>query len=363
MMRKRYFVKQSLSKELNAGPKAKLDTYKTLERLGYEPILYESGAERRLPRYFQGLKIVFKLIRLKDSIVLMENPIKNWRFLTLANRIMRSRKNRLILLIHDIESERYVFPKHIEYSYIGSFNSIIAHNEAMKAFLASQIDEEIKIYTLNIFDYLLDPGFKIETKPNCRVDLKKKQWEIIFCGNLGREKSPFIYALNGIDSPNWNLNLYGRGIEDTREMPLIKYGGSFDPGKPAVNENSDFGLIWDGSSIDTCDGITGAYMKLNNPHKLSLYIALNLPVIVWNEAAAAKIVEDNGLGFSVGSLSEISNKLFALTQDEYQRFCTNMERFNKRVTSGEYLASALKQIDGYLDQEIAVYTQAKLDLK
>ncbi len=361
-MRKRYFVKQSLSKELNAGPKAKLDTYKTLERLGYDPVLYTCDAERRLPRYFQALNLFLKLIRIKNSVVFMENPIKNWRFVTLANRVMKYRNNYLILLIHDIESERYVFPKHIEYAFFNSFHSIIAHNEAMKAFLAKQVDEKINIYTLNIFDYLLDPDFRFKTKIDRPVHLVNTKWKIAFCGNLGRQKSPFIYSLDIIKPQNWTLDLYGLGIEDISKIPFISYQGSFNPNRPSINQDSGFGLIWDGGSVDTCDGITGAYMRLNNPHKLSLYIVLNLPIIVWKEAAAAKIVEDNGIGFSVNSLSEISGKLFALTQEEYQRFHKNMEIFNKRVTAGEYLTSALKQIDGYLDQETAVYTQAQLDL-
>lgn len=343
-MKKRYFIKQTLGKELNAGPKAKLDTYKTLEKLGYEPVIYVSDAEKRLPRYFQGLKIVLKLMRLKNSMVLMENPIKNWRFITAANRIMRSRGNRLVLLIHDIESERYEFPKHIEYNFFNSFNSIIAHNRAMKAFLANQLDKKIDIHTLGIFDYLLAPDFKNETQFDEVEPSAKTEWKIAFCGNLGKEKSPFIYSLNTITPKNWTLDLYGKGIEDISKIPFIKYQGSFDPNKPTVDHDSDFGLIWDGGSVNTCDGITGAYMKLNNPHKLSLYIALNLPIIVWKEAAVAKVVEDNKLGFSVNSLSEISERLSGLTFAEYEVFRNNLQAFNQKVTSGGYLESSLNEI-------------------
>ena len=343
-MKKRYFIKQSLSKELNAGPKAKLDTYKTLERLGYEPILYVSDALKRLPRYFQALKIVLKLIRLKDSVVFMENPIANWRFITAANRIMRSRNNHLILLIHDIESERYVFPKHIEYSYFNSFDSIIAHNEAMKAFLVKQLDAKIKIYTLKVFDYLHDPDFKFEAKKDQPHGVAKTKWEIVFCGNLSREKSPFIYSVNSIQPENWNLDLYGLGIDDITNIPFVKYSGSFNPNRPAVNENSDFGLIWDGGSIETCDGITGAYMMLNNPHKLSLYISLGLPIIVWDKADVAKVVKDNGIGFSVGSLSEISKKLTAIHSENYRDFCRNLISFKEKVTSGGHLTSSILEV-------------------
>jgi hypothetical protein len=344
-MRKHFFVKQSLGKELNAGPKAKVDTYRTLERLGYKPIVYISKSKYRLFRYAEGLGIVIKLVKLKNSLVFMENPIKNWRFLTVANKIMKLRNNHLVLLIHDIESERYSFPRHIEYSFINSFNSIIVHNNAMRTFLSAQVDKKIKINTLGIFDYLLDAGFKTRRLKTRPASFIKERWEIIFCGNLGREKSSFIYALDSINPENWQLDLYGSGIENMTDIPFIKYRGSFSPDNPVVDENSDFGLIWDGASIDTCEGITGNYMKINNPHKLSLYIALNLPIIVWNGAAVSKFVEDNGLGFSINSLSDISGKLSALTYADYDFFQKNLANFNAKVTSGEYLIASIMQID------------------
>lgn len=47
--------------------------------------------------------------------------------------------------------------------------------------------------------------------------------------------------------------------------------------------------VWDGDSVDTCAGNTGAYLRYNNPHKTSLYLACGMPVIVWKEAAIAAL--------------------------------------------------------------------------
>ena len=348
-MVKRFFIKQTVEKRLDAGPKAKLDTYKILEKRGFQPIIYVSNSKNRFLRYFQGLVIIFKVLHLKNSYVLIENPIENWRFLSIANRIMRLRKNYLILLIHDIESERYPdFPKQMEYSFINTFDSIIAHNEYMKEFLAGKINEKVKVYTLGIFDYLVDDEPKQNSYNVGDLNFNKDKWEVVFCGNLSRVKSSFLYSMGSIKPQNWELNLYGSGIEDISQIPLIKYKGSFNPNKPLISENSDFGLIWDGDSIYTCDGIWGNYMRINNPHKLSLYIVLNLPIIVWKDAAVAKFVEENGLGFSVASLLDISDKLSALTQKDYLTFRKNLGYFNRKVTSGEYLALSLKQINGNL---------------
>jgi hypothetical protein len=342
---KRFFIKQTLENKLDAGPKAKLDTYKTLEGMGFEPIIFVANSKYKLIRYFRGVIIILKILKLKNSFVLIENPI-DWKFLGVATRIMRLRKNHLILLIHDIESERYKhYPASIEYSFINTFDSVIAHNESMKAFLSDKINKNIKIYTLDMFDYLLDSGFKQNSKKIIPANFDEDRWQVVFCGNLTRTKSAFIYAMADIKALNWDLNLYGTGIEDISTIPFIKYRNSFSPGNPVISENSNFGLLWDGESINTCNGIWGNYLRLNNPHKLSLYIALNLPIIVWEEAAVAKLVEANGIGFTISSLSDISDKLSALTDKDYYAFCKNLEIFNRKVISGAYLPLSLKQIN------------------
>lgn len=344
-MLKRIFIKQTLTNALHAGPKAKRDTYKILESIGYGPLEYVSNTPNRLLRYLQGVIIIFKAMAIKNAIVFMENPIESWRFVTVATRIMRWRGNHLVLLIHDIESERYpIFPKEIEYSYINTFQSVIAHNDYMKAFLTERIPADIKIYTLGIFDYLIDDEVK-QKLYNSRAHLDHNKWEVVFCGNLTREKSGFLYGLNKIASQNWALNLYGLGVEDLGASPFIKYQGSFSPDKPLIQPNSHFGLIWDGYAIDTCTGIWGDYMRMNNPHKLSLYIAINLPIIVWKEAAVARFVEDNGIGFAINNLAEITAKLSALTHNDYQGFLDNLKDLNRKVTTGDYLTTALKQIN------------------
>ncbi|UXZ08780.1 hypothetical protein F1B95_08005 [Clostridium perfringens] len=62
------------------------------------------------------------------------------------------------------------------------------------------------------------------------------------------------------------------------------YKKSLSPKEIVEKIEGDFGLIWDGTSINICDGSFGEYTKFNTPHKLSMYIASEIPVIVWKEA-------------------------------------------------------------------------------
>ena len=112
----------------------------------------------------------------------------------------------------------------------------------------------------------------------------------MIAGNLRRHKAEYVYRLP--DSQKFNL--YGVGYEKQNKNNIC-YHGSFDPDElPFVLEGS-FGLVWDGDSAETCSGVYGQYLKVNNPHKCSLYLATGLPVIVWKESTVARIVKKQSL--------------------------------------------------------------------
>ena len=108
---------------------------------------------------------------------------------------------------------------------------------------------------------------------------------------------------------------------------------------------SGFGLVWDGSSIEKCDGNTGEYLKYNNPHKLSLYLVSGIPVVIWKEAAEAKFVEEYGLGITVNSLAELGEKFASLSEEEYFEMVKRVAVVSKHLKSGYYLTQAIKEIE------------------
>ncbi|TSD66987.1 hypothetical protein FFF34_006200 [Inquilinus sp. KBS0705] len=218
----------------------------------------------------------------------------------------------------------------------------------MKSFLADRLDPNIKLYPLGIFDYLLNDIYKQNLIEPLQTQSIPQKWDVIYCGNLNRVKSSFIYLANKLDKKNWLLNLYGLGLEEDIQTITTKYHGSFDPNMPIIEAGSHFGLIWDGDSIETCSGVYGKYLKMNNPHKLSLYIAINMPIIIWEQAALADFVINNGIGFTISSLHDIDDKLLNITYKEYQAFKNNLKQFNKNVTTGQYLTLSLKQVRQHL---------------
>ena len=109
--------------------------------------------------------------------------------------------------------------------------------------------------------------------------------------------------------------------------------------------NQSFGLIWDGDSIETCEGHYGEYMKFNNPHKTSLYITTGLPILIWREAAMAQFIVKNKLGVAIDSLVDLDETLDSITDDEYKILRENVLKVSKDLKNGKYTKKILEELD------------------
>ena len=198
-----------------------------------------------------------------------------------------------------------------EFEFLKASSYLIAPNKYMRKFLEDK-NVTVQMGELEIFDYLISE--EIENKI-----LKKKvssKNSIVIAGNLSKEKSAYIYLL----PMNLNFELYGVNyIEDKdSQSENINYNGSYMADKLPAVLNGRFGLVWDGSSIETCEGGYGKYLMYNNPHKVSLYLVSEIPVIIWEKAALASFIVENKIGFTINSLNDINEKLKGLSDEEYK---------------------------------------------
>ena len=125
----------------------------------------------------------------------------------------------------------------------------------------------------------------------------------------------------------------------------MEYQGCYPPEKLGRNLKSDFGLVWDGESTKTCSGIGGEYLRLIAPHKLSMYLSVGMPVIVWEESAMASFVTTNNVGVAIKDLKELESRIGSLTQDEIKNMRENASEMAKRLKSGYYLSNALSRAE------------------
>ena len=125
----------------------------------------------------------------------------------------------------------------------------------------------------------------------------------------------------------------------------MNYFGAFLPDELIKNLKGKYGLVWDGDSIETCSGGKGEYLRINNPHKLSLYLAVGLPVIIWDEAAEAEFVLRENVGFTIKSLYELSEKMALISDDDYEIMKKNAEVVGARLRNGKYMTNAIKKAE------------------
>ena len=105
----------------------------------------------------------------------------------------------------------------------------------------------------------------------------------------------------------------------------------------------DFGLVWDGHSLDGCMGDLGEYLQYNNPHKTSLYLRCGLPIIIWKRAALASFVEEHQVGLTIDSLRELDERLGSLSEEEYYAMRQRVATVSQRIAEGRYVQEAVKQ--------------------
>jgi len=85
-------------------------------------------------------------------------------------------------------------------------------------------------------------------------------------------------------------------------------------------------------------------MQYISHHKLSLYILAGLPVITNWHAGSAEIVKKYKIGFCVESLHDIKSKIDSMSDFEYQQMRHNMKLLAKRISDGQCLKNALREV-------------------
>ena len=349
---KYYIVEGIPDGKYNAQSKARNDANKILQKSGYKPfnIPTKYGVQEKIylkyKQYFsykKNYKIwkeeISKLN--KGDMIVIQYPLIN----TMLNfQNMMDYCNELgiitVILIHDLDSIRMSnMPRKIieDKNVLNKAKYIIAHNQKMKDYLVNNLGNEAeKIFLLKIFDYLID-------KPINDKNTNKND-PVVIAGNLSPEKAKYIIELKDVE--NTDFNLYGKGYNSNEKIKNIFYKGAFLPEEVPNALSGSFGLVWDGTSKNTCDGSYGNYLRYNNPHKTSLYLASKLPVIVWEESALSSFVIENKVGITIKNLDEIKQKIEKLSDEDYQEMVNNTKTISDDLHNGMYLTNVLKEIEG-----------------
>lgn len=334
-MADKYILTSVIDKDSkNAGPKAKYDIDLILEQQGYQKLDLHLPTSRiqKIEYVLFKLKQVFKTKKAAQEIV-FQYPIYSM-FLTkqIIKTIRRYTQAKIYFIIHDIETlrgeqgnqrfardERYVF---------NQVDGLIVHNQKMQNWLKDQ-GITTKMVNLNLFDYLNEQPIYEKTT---------YQASICYAGNL--QKANFLKKLQ---FQQVNCYLFGNQQADSYPAKIV-YQGAYHPDELPKYLTQNFGLIWDGDSLQTCTGLFGEYTKYNAPHKTSLYLSCGMPVIVWSQAGIAPFIEENQVGLVIDDLTKLEEVLTNLSIQDYIVLKQNALQIAKKLRAGYFITTALAKL-------------------
>lgn len=336
---RRYYDRRS------AGNKAKCDYEDIVASVGGINLgLRRSFGESRSAAFFLNLAGVIRacaLLRRGDTLFL-QYPVK--KYFGLLCRAAHLRGARVVAFIHDLGCcRRHKLTVAEELRLLSQADYIIAANDAMADWLHSQGLAK-PVCALGLHDYLSEAGHNPSGGTNAG------DWILTYAGALNRRKNAFITHLDEIVVPHsrsMTLHLYG-SLGDYRpsrssQVRIVEHGylASDDF---ITSAEGDFGLVWDGDSLDACTGDFGDYLRLNTPHKCSFYLRAGLPLVVWREAAVAPIVEREGIGLVIDSLRDLPEALSQVDAARMAAMRANVKRLAARLAAGANMKTVLTNL-------------------
>jgi len=350
----KYVISERLpATDRTAWSKARYDADSIAQDAGFVPIVVE-GIENRAQASIVGKLLghlsmarrwrrAFQQIPAGASVLLQLPAVSNSLHLARLAATL-SRRAQVIGLVHDLESLRMVTDATVprsrrlrmrveELGVLHACSRLIVHNEAM-ATLLKGMNIETLATVLGIFDYLIPE--REDGTSWAQAQAHPERDRLVFAGNLSPDKSGFLYEL----PPCLRMELFGANFRPT-ESPGVTYHGSFAANDLPAALVGDYGLVWDGPSAVTCTGPYGAYLRYNNPHKLSFFLAMGFPVVVWKQMALAPFVEAHHVGIAVDSIDEVPSRLASIDEAEYQRLLGHAAAVGAALRRGDCLHDAL----------------------
>lgn len=323
----------------SAGNKAKTDNEDTLAEMG--------AINLGLPRTIRNSKILAFFLDLigiiracillqKDDVLFLQYPVK--KYFSFLCHVAHLKGARTVSLIHDLGSfRRKKLTIQKEINRLSNSDYIIASNEKMKGWL-EEYGLQKPVGALGLFDY--------RSESKCPEEVtEREQVKVVYAGALSMKKNSFLIELSKTLS-HWQLLVCGNkeGLQGLQNNPLITYQG-FVPSEEFIKHiDADFGLVWDGDSLDGCSGEYGQYLKWNSPHKVSFYLRAGLPLIIWKEAAVAPIIEEAGAGITISSLKELDGKLANLTPEQKKEMKKQAVNLAQKLNKGGFLQDSFRSL-------------------
>lgn len=341
------FISRNYYNLTSAGNKAKTDNEDTLIEMGAVNLgLPRTVKNSKILAFFLDLIGIIRacLLLQKNDVLFLQYPVK--KYFSFLCYIARLKGAKTVSLIHDLGSfRRKKLTIEKEICRLSHSDFIIASNESMATWLKNHGMKRC-VGSLGLFDYRSEV-FNQTANKTIAADKTNEAFasntaNVVYAGALSMRKNSFLVKLTQRIIA-WNLTIAGNkdGLQGLQENPNVHYKG-FIPSEDFISHTSaDFGLVWDGDSLDTCSGDYGTYLRWNSPHKVSFYLRAGLPIIIWKEAAVAPIIEQEGVGITIRSLKELDDILPNLSKEDYLKMKQRASQMAKKLNDGYFLREAI----------------------
>lgn len=338
---KKYIIDIEVPKVNNAGFKLRDDFNHFAAKCDYAPIKvgiprYKNTLLNIIAIKLYSFRLFFKYLFVfkKGDMVLIQYPL-NFKYIHAFFSIRRLIPVKIGILINDLDSLRHKSHTATEFNILGKLDYILSPNNKMSSFIK---DHNVVTPIINIGMY----DYKVERDGTIPSSFSESNCTVIFAGNLKQNKSGFIYELDKVASGNVHYNLYGDNYQGNNATSLrVQHKGTFAP-DDIYQLVGDFGLVWDGPDTSTCSGNYGSYLKLNNPHKTSLYLTAGLPLITWDQSAVAEFITVNKTGICVADLKDLPEVLKSISEVDYIEMKKNTLRISSLLKNGHFLRKAIE---------------------
>ncbi|GEO67704.1 sugar transferase [Levilactobacillus spicheri] len=269
-----------------------------------------------------------------DMLVYQFPSLNSGRFDDLFVDQMHRRGVRVVCLVHDVGTLRdQQAPTWIdEIGYFNKCDVLIVHNRLMADRL-----RELGVTTPMVNQYLLD--YLDDNHDEDRYETKPENFQrgVVLAGNILKSRYLADWAN---ETPITVFGVTDAELDKKLNAnPKIDFRGQRWRWDLIQEMPREFGLAWDS---DTSSYKYNDYTRYNHPHKVSMYLAHGLPVIIWRQAAVADIIVDNGLGIAIDSLDQIDDAIRSISDQDLAQMLHNVGQFGKLIRDGWFTRQGLQ---------------------
>lgn len=128
----------------------------------------------------------------------------------------------------------------------------------------------------------------------------------------------------------------------------ISYTGYLTPDKMPNLINYGFGLAFD---VDSDAGHFANYQQVNLSHKVSLFLAAGLPILVNAKAASAPILRSANAALVIDSIGDIEDIFYSMDESQYRNLAQGATKLGSLVRDGFFYTKAIRQAEQLIDVE------------